>query len=428
MTERKKNKQTRTTNLFINNLTLTIMKKNLLILAVAGLALASCSNDETVAVNQGDAISFRPLISNVTRAADASVAIGATFKATAVDAGASTTAYFSNVVFTGAGDPVTFTSTNKYYWPNTKNLDFYAWQPASLVASVGDTTGITVTPGTTIESQPDFVYAVAKNWGKITGNGGNDGKNGVTLNFRHAMSKVLIKLKNSNPNLIITVGNVSIDTIRGSETFTWNGVTNGTTITAKDGATTAGNYTGAGTLTYLNGAWSFTGTQNYTYTIAMGTDDITDDNSDSSARNVFVGQNNTARDLTDAANTREMILIPQELKINTAYASAEENAIFKGANIAVQLKIQNKDNNDYIVGSADTYVKAIWPLTALTWLPGHKYTYTVDLAGGGYFDKNKESSDENLDPILEGAEIKFVTVTVDDWSAATDIPVAGPTE
>ena len=43
------------------------MKKKLLILAVAGLALASCSNDETVAVNESDAISFRPLINNATR-------------------------------------------------------------------------------------------------------------------------------------------------------------------------------------------------------------------------------------------------------------------------------------------------------------------------------------------------------------------------
>ena len=46
---------------------------------------------------------------------------------------------------------------------------------------------------------------------------------------------------------------------------------------------------------------------------------------------------------------------------------------------------------------------------------GKQYTYTVDLAGGGYYENN-ETGDEALDPILGGAEIKFVSVTVDDWT------------
>jgi len=47
------------------------MKKKLLILAVTGLALASCSNDQTVAVNQNDSneISFRTLVDGTTRTA-----------------------------------------------------------------------------------------------------------------------------------------------------------------------------------------------------------------------------------------------------------------------------------------------------------------------------------------------------------------------
>ena len=51
------------------------------------------------------------------------------------------------------------------------------------------------------------------------------------------------------------------------------------------------------------------------------------------------------------------------------------------------------------------------------WEPGKKYTYTVDLAGGGYFEENQDETtvDADLDPILDGAVIKFVSVTVDDW-------------
>ena len=47
------------------------MKKNLLILAAAALAFAACSNDETIAVNQGDAIVFRPVVDRTTRSATA---------------------------------------------------------------------------------------------------------------------------------------------------------------------------------------------------------------------------------------------------------------------------------------------------------------------------------------------------------------------
>ena len=50
------------------------MKKNLFILAVAGLALASCSSDETVAsqaTSQANEISFRAFNNGMTRAAEA---------------------------------------------------------------------------------------------------------------------------------------------------------------------------------------------------------------------------------------------------------------------------------------------------------------------------------------------------------------------
>lgn len=402
------------------------MKKNYWIFAAAAVALAACSNDDTITVNQGieeaNTINFRALTSNMTRAANAHFNVeGDAFKVSAFTTGETSAAeaYFTNIVFTTT-DGSTFYAPNKYYWPNTKNLDFYAWAPSSLTPSSNNFDGITVEPGATIGSQPDFVYGVTKGWGTYD-TPTHNGKDGVTLNFRHAESKVIIKIKNTNDDLVFTVGDVSIGNLRGTETFTWNGVTDGTTPTAAATATTDGRYT-EGTLTYLNGTWTASSPQTTAYTVAMGNDEV----GNIPNRNVFNGAVAEARDLTSTAANHEMILIPQVLANADAYASAEDNATFAGAYIKAQLKIQQKSNSAYIVGAAGTFVDALWPLPTGTWLPGHTYTYTVDIAGGGYYTTNKVNTDEHLDPILEGAEIKFVSVTVDDWGAATNTDIAGP--
>ena len=381
------------------------MKKVLFFLVAAAMVMTACNKTVTVDVNNGDAINFRPLKTNMTRAADAGFGTGASFKVTAFTAGATSDAYFTNVVFTESAG--TFSSAYKYYWPaEDGKLDFYAWAPSSYDAGSGAYTSFAITPGTTIGSQPDFVYAVTKGWGKET----RSGKNGVAINFRHAESKIAIKLANSNPNLKITVGNVSIGNLRGTETFSWNGVTNGTTTTAAADADTDGQYT-TGTLTYLNGTWTASSAQSSVYTVAMES---------GASYNVFDGTV-AAKNLYSslAASDYEMILIPQVLNAQTTYSATTEGASFAGAFIKVQIKIQNTANDAYIVGASsgvNEFVTAMWPLTELTWLPGHKYTYTVDLAGGGYFETNNNDGDNALDPILEGAEIKFATVTVDAWA------------
>lgn len=361
------------------------MNKKLLILAVAGFALASCSNDEVVesaATSDANAINFRPLVNNVTRAADITTSSLTSFKATAFQTGATTTAYFSNVVFT-KNDAGTYTSANKYYWPSAYNLDFYAWSPATLS---DDYSSISVTPGTTIASQPDLVYGKATNWGKQTG---NDGTSGVTINFRHAESKVIVKLKNTNPNLYFTVKDVKIGYLASAGTFAYS--TSGETASQNDG-------------NLSNSDWTTTG--------GNETDGV--------------------YQLADASSTSyngaatqvgaDMILIPQALTAATVYSAATEDAAFNGAYILVEYKAQNTNSSGaYIVGAGSgegEYVKAIWPLTAIQWQPGFKYTYTVDLAGGGYHEKNTNDLDDDLDPILEGAEIMFATVTVDEWDEA----------
>lgn len=379
------------------------MKKKLLILAVAGLALASCSKDETIAVKEGDAISFRAFNNGMTRAADVDLPSRG-FWVTALKQGQAPSdenTYFDNVHFTGSG---AYTSNPKYYWPSAYNLDFYAYSPQAADATDvvrTDYKTFVITANATAANQVDFVYANTNDWGKATLQGGTDGSHqmgaadaGVAINFRHAESKVIIKLKNTNSNVKFTVGDVTIGNLSNSGTFTYNS-------TNTDGQ-------GSGKLTNAEwGALSAT-TSTFTQTVADGT--------------VY------STSTSDQAGV-DMILIPQTLVNKTQYTKDDgttpADAVddpFKGAYITVQLKMQNTANNAYILGTSGTWEIAMWPLAALQWQPGYKYIYEVDLAGGGYFPANHDT-DADLDPILSGAEIKFVNVTVDAWTDYATNPI-----
>lgn len=386
------------------------MKKKVFLFAVAALALAACSNDETVTVNESGAIAFRPLATNVTRAADVNLGTNG-FYVTALKHGTTPSAentYFENVHFTGSS---TYTSTNKYYWPSDYNLDFYAYSPAAATATDlvrTDYKTFVVTANSTVSSQIDFVYANTNDWGKATLDGGTDGSHqmgdadaGVTINFRHAESKVIIKLKNTNPNVKFTVKDVTIGNLYNKGTFTY-GSTNTDT---KNG----GHLNNSEWGTLLSGSASEY-TSAFTQTVANASAYSTS---------------------TSAQAGNDMILIPQTLVNETKYtkvgADPAVNDPFKGAYIKVELKMQNSANNAYIIGTSSTWQEAMWPLAALQWQPGYKYIYEVNLSGGGYFPANHDT-DEDLDPILEGTEIKFVTVTVDDWTdyASNPIVVSAP--
>lgn len=399
------------------------MNKKTFFLAIAALGLAACSNDDVVEINQSledsNTITFRPMTTGITRANvnDITTTNLSSFYVTANIAGTPVTNYFGGGeeapetytdanIGTGEGKHPstagTYTSSTKHYWPSTGKLDFIAFAPATGSGITRtDSTHFSVTPNATPSAQQDFLYAVVRDQTKAA-NG-----TGVVLNFRHALSKVVIKLKNSSSDLHFTVKDVAINYILPTGAFapvyrTDDQIgfsTNGTTISN----TTEGNDNGY----YITGAaWVASGAyRSYSQT---------------------AGTTAYATGASASALTNDMILIPQALTVDDKYYHADQtpsaiNDPFNGACITVELKIQDVDDH-FIVGTSESYVTAMWPLTALTWLPGHRYTYTVDLAGGGYYTTN-QNTNEDLDPILDNSEIKFVNVTIDNWIDAADISV-----
>ncbi len=370
------------------------MKKRITFFAFAA-ALAfcySCSNDETVATNDNAAsneISFRALTNGVTRAADVTETTlrSSGFTVTAVNHGsAPETQYFYGVSFTW-NDPA-YTSATKYYWPETGSLDFYAYAPAGNAQVTYPTSPdykvFTVTPSTTVSEQVDLVYANTNEKTKATS------ASGVALNFRHTESKIAIKVKNTSADLKFEVTGWKVGFLSASGTFTYSGSTTDTKNSAQ----------------LTSGMWGSLATAN----------------ADTKYENTFSSQTIPASTSTETTITgsTEMILVPQSQTAATAYANSGSAAVddkVNGSYIALQMVVKSNANNATIVSSC----WAIWPVT-FTWAPGKKYTYIVDLAGGGYHETNTDTN-EDLDPVLEGTEIKFVTVTVDDWSNADDITV-----
>jgi hypothetical protein len=401
------------------------MKKIYFFAALAAVALASCSNDETTAEYKGEVISFRPLMGNVTRAADQTVSTlqvaNKGFFVTAIHSVGSTT-YINDQQFTWS-DP-NYVSTPKYYWPAEGTLEFFAYAPTAVSndqLSKTNYTTFTVTPSATIAEQIDFIYANTNGKSKtgaytpVGGTASTYGAAGVPLNFRHTGAKIVVKVKNSvDNNLKFEITGWKLVNVDGSATFTYNN-----TATTGDETTD-----GKDSKQLLYTDWTGNAdAQTVAYTSATFSANTVDKQLTTSKY-----LSSTAGDGSAEDQSLNMILIPQQTTAAAKYSAASSNAaVTTGSYIALQMVIKNSSDN-VVIADASTTVSshtkwAMWPV-AFNWVPGKKYTYTIDLAGGGYWEIN-DDTDDDLDPILENAEIKFVDVTVDNWIDAEGINVTG---
>ena len=247
---------------------------------------------------------------------------------------------------------------------------------------------MTPTAGTDPASQVDLVYAATKGKNKAT-----NGATGVTLNVRHTGPKIVCQVKNTSATMKFAVEGWKVGYLYPNATF----------LFAE--ADTDGNNTGAGT-TLSFAQWTPGGTKAYSVEYA------------STFAKVDITASAAATDLSG-----EFILVPQTLTAATAYANSGVAAVGDKLNntfIAVKLyALNNTTAGELIAGggttASPTTIWASWPIGGYNWEPGKKYTYTIDLAGCGYYETNQDTN-EDLDPILDGAEIKFVSVTVDEWT------------
>lgn len=417
------------------------MKKNLFFLAVAAVAFAACSNDETVAVNesQGEAISFIPVVNNMTRANGPGVkstwATGDMFN---VYASYDAAKYFQADFTKEEG--TNFTSVNKYYWPNdissSKKVVFTAiWGATQVVDNPGKIASYA--PADNAADQMDVLLAKEEFSAKPTGGV-------VQMNFRHTLSQIVVQAKNSNPNLKFTITGVRVGYVEKTGAFTYNG---GVTTTNEVAANaTAGTVTSGATMIAQNN-WSNTEMTGETADKAYAY------KYDQASNLVLAGQVDASTAFTSGWNP--WLLLPQNQTAASAYVTTQTGTVisgstaegyeevtastiyqmkpnFNGAYLALQMTVEN-----YVGGAAAGTIVSkqwcYWPIT-IAWNPGYKYTYTIDVAGGGYQPVDTDN-DGVFDPVLDGAVIVFApTCTIDAWieydndgstSGVQTIPVSG---
>ena len=380
------------------------MKKNLLILAVAALAFASCSNDETVAVNNsgGNEISFRPLVTGVTRTANAAGLKSAFENGDIINVYADYNSgkYFQED-FTSNG--TTFSSTNKYYWPSdvaTKNITFTAiWgatQKANTPGNIDD-----FTPAAAAASQKDVLLARHTSSTK---------ESPVAMNFRHALSQIYVRVKNSNPNLEVQIYGVRVGYISTQGDFNYDKTSTGA-VTTGAGHIDQSKWTNEAAV--KSNKYDQASTKTITGTLDVDAAPETD------------GDDNALSSFTP------WLLLPQNMVTdansygyNTASSSASgTDPDLATSYIALEMEIRNY-NGASVTGTIVSRQWCYWPITT-NWNPGYKYTYMIDVAGGGYQPIDTEGNDKALDPVLAGAVITFnaVSCTIDAWTDAAGIDV-----
>ena len=196
-----------------------LMKKSFILLAAAALTLVACNKTVTVAENEGDAISFRPLMTNLTKVSTTADVTTANLTSFTVNAkiASSETSYFDNAVYTGSTGS-TFTCTEKYYWPATESLDFYAYSYTDNASQVSvtnyKTIVVTPTSGTDPANQVDLVYASTKGKNKAS-----SGNSGVTLNFRHTGAKIVCKVLNTSNSMRFVIEGWKVGYLYPNGTF-----------------------------------------------------------------------------------------------------------------------------------------------------------------------------------------------------------------
>lgn len=361
-----------------------MMKSKYLAVALSAVALTACNNEDVLEVNQGRGISFQVATEASTRATATTTSTIDNFKVWRFTDGKT---LMNGIEVSKSGSEWTYDGT--IFWPAT-DVDFYSVSPAE---NCGGTVNISkdaqtitnFTVNTDQSQQVDLLYAVNKGEKKA-----DHEASPVSINFRHALSQIVFKAKNTNENLKVIVKGVRIANIKKAGDFTY-----------PDAATTAHNNSTTGSIVATTqGTWSNVSTAEK-FSAGMDAAGVTLD-----------GKVETAKDLSNA--TGALFMIPQSL---TPWNPSTEGCN-KSNNVYFLLNCQilsgtDKDIQVWPSDADETFAEIAVPANTLTWEQGKKYVYTFIFGEGAGYEPGENP---NPDPTLVGIDFD---VTVDEFIAVT---------
>lgn len=336
------------------------MKKSFLMLGVAAMALASCTQNEVVEYAENRAIQFDTFVNNNTRAFTELKTEGLTQFNVFAYHGTNTVDY-NNVAVTG-NSTSGWTPAANAYWQANNAYEFAAYsdQNKAITSESGVSfAGKTLTfTGYTVDEK-DLVAAQTSVLSRTDVNS----YTAVNLTFYHMLSQIKFTFTNSDA----ADYNLAISNIKITAGKTANG-----TFTMTD--------LGAPLIT-----WNATDSNNGVYNTITGIADI-------------------AKGANQKTESESLLILPQNTdNLNVTFTATLTDAggikIAEG-NFEAPLDIDNSNSNS-------------------NWEPGYRYNYTATLNGS---DVPVDPTDPD-DPDAKPKVITFGTITVDPWensNPATD--------
>ena len=223
-------------------------------LIAIGLGVSSCSNDNDPSESAGRAIRFTVVAPPTPRNVPKVETTTTTINNFLLNAYTGNNLFIDNLKVTGSNADG-WQYSPEYYWP-AKPVNFYAVSPTVSGLTAPPTGNDTFKASYTNKGDVDLLYSVAADQHP----GNTQTPQPVSLNFRHALSRVVVNMLSSNPQISVKVYDVSFENVCESGVFEFPRETTAAdskesgTWSEQGGMTTSTVYSNADGSAYLTSA------------------------------------------------------------------------------------------------------------------------------------------------------------------------------
>lgn len=361
------------------------MRTKVLLMAMSAIALgtSSCSNDEVTEINKGNEIRFTVTSNKASRATATTTESITEFKVYAFN-GATAVPGLSPATVSRTPGENDWSYGTPVPWP-AGNIDFFSFSPVDITGLNVGSNPISLTNYTVTDGKTDLLYAFNNDLTK-------DATAQVPINFRHALSQIIIKAKNTkvSDGVIIKVKGVKIGNVKSQASLVWPTETTSPTLDGETGQETqSGNSWGTWTTTTVTNNYS---TDNFTEEITL---------------------TNEAQELKNAATPADgsaLFLMPQTLVPWVPTPASKPLLSTDGSHLLINCNITVNGTVIWPEDGSANFDEVAIPLTSPegnVWKQGKKYVYTLVFGEGFGYDPDTE------EPITS-ADVQFI-VTVDDY-------------